>query len=119
MTPVEDQKELFEAIYAGDHLKAWDIVKFAGYREMPSYQKRKLVFISAFKNFDPEINDNFIVYYMKKLHYANLEEWKRTSNPITNDKRALRDHIERQLWPTEDNEEPINQNSNILRKFRF
>lgn len=118
ITPLAGQEKIFEAIIDGDRLKTWNLVKFIGYNEVPSYQKRKLIFLQTFKDFDPEKNNNFVTYYVNKLRYASLQEWKR-SNPLTNDKRAIRDNIERQLWPTQDNEEPINQNANILRKFRF
>jgi hypothetical protein len=119
MQPLKGQEELFEAIYARDDIKAWNLVKYAGYREVESMGKRKLIFIQAFNKFDPEKNNNFITYYLGKLHIASLQEWKRSIYPITSDKRALKQHIEHELWPDETNSEPVNQNSNILRKFRY
>lgn len=111
------QEKIFEAIREKNTFKLWDEVKLVGYKEIESANLRRMVMLDSFKRFDPDKNNNFITYYLNNLHYRNLNSYKRTI--FTNDKRAIKDNIEWSMWPCEENLEPVNQNSNILRNFKI
>lgn len=116
MKPLDGQEEIFKALANRDFLRLWDLCKFVGYQEINSPYVRMMIMRSVFDKFDPSINNNFITYYMTNLHYAGMAQSKQSSF-FTKDKRAIKDFIEHSIWPTKENENPINQNSHILRNF--
>ncbi len=64
-----DQGELIELIKQNKFYKVWDIVKFVGYKDIPDVSERMRICRKAMHKFDPEMNNNFIMFYKRYLHF--------------------------------------------------
>lgn len=80
-----DQGELIQAIKDRDRRKAWQLVKFIGIKENSDANSRFLIFNKAFESFDPERNNNFILFYKNMIGFdfknrLESETYRFTSN---------------------------------------
>lgn len=119
---VKDQDEIVAAIAEDNPMKVWQHVKFIGYKNMPSIHNRKLVFYRAYKDFDPEVNDNFVWFYTNCVKYQSMIDWKKKTSALTCDRSAIQRKTDKSIWPIigeNSNQKPKNQNENILDRFIY
>ena len=118
MPKVVGQDEILNAYHNGFIYKLWDLVKYIGFNKIKSPEERKLVFLQTCKNFNEEENDNFVHFYNNNLHFAMLNKYAETANPLTKDRRANKNQKKKVEDPSLD-DKVINQNENILEHFIF
>lgn len=116
---IEGQEEIQEALDNKDIIRLWSLVRYIGYNRIPSTDERKLVFYRAYKNFDENVNDNFVAYYNKCIHYEMLNTYKRKISALSCDNRARKKIEDALTWPTYEDmlSLPKTQNENILSTF--
>lgn len=119
---VVGQDELLKAIINKKPMQAWQYVRYIGYKNMPSVHNRKLIFYRAFKDFDPEINDNFVHYYANCIKFQSMTDWKKKTSVLTCDLSAKKRCADKSIWPIigeNSNQKAQNQNENILDRFIY
>lgn len=118
---IKGQEEIQKALDDKDPFALWKLVMFVGYKKIPSINERKLIFLRTYKDFDESVNDNFIAYYSKCIHYTMLNNFKKVANPLSQDANAKNRLEKRNNWPTYENMfmAPQSQNENILSTFVF
>lgn len=80
-----DQGEIIENLKKKEFNAVWEKVRLVGFKEVPEINTRFIIFNKAAQNFDPNINNNFIMFYKNYLGYflknnANLGYYKLTGN---------------------------------------
>lgn len=65
-----DQQHIIDALIVGDYQYVWQQVKYIGYKTVSDIYVRNTVFWGAIAEFDPDLNNNFIKYYMDKLKFS-------------------------------------------------
>lgn len=118
LTPLKGQEEIFQLIGDRNHIKLWKKVQYVGYREVKKPSMRKICFMSAYNEFDPTINNNFITFYLTRLHYMAINDYNMRERGLTGDKRAIAQYSKDYWWPSVD-DKPVNQNANILQHFHM
>lgn len=116
---IEDQAKIQKALEEDDIHALWKEVMYIGYDRIPSVAERKLIFLRTYQEYDPEVNDNFVAYYDRCIHWTRLLNWQKVTNHL-NISDANKRRVETQnLWPDPDNlfPEPKNQQENVLNNF--
>ena len=116
---IADQEKIQKALEEDDIHALWKEVMYIGYDRIPSVAERKLIFLRTYQEYDPEVNDNFVAYYDKCIHWTRLLNWQKLTNNF-NISDVNRRRVETQnLWPDPGNlfPEPKNQQENVLNNF--
>lgn len=119
---VQGQDEILEAISEDNPMKLWHLVRYIGYKNMPSVHNRKLVFLRAYRDFDPDKNDNFVSFFYNCVKFQSMIDYKKKMSILTCDQSALKRKTDKSIWPVlgdNSNQNALNQNENILDRFIF
>ena len=68
-----DQGEIIKLLKKKEWNKVWEKLKYVGYSNEPSANRRYLVFKKACADFDPKKNNNFILFYKKYISYLDFD----------------------------------------------
>lgn len=116
---IDDQVKIQKALEENDVVTLWKEVAFIGYNRIPSVAERKLVFLRCYQDYDPDINDNFVAYYDKCIHYTSLLNWQKSTNPFKISDETRKRLEDRELWPDPENlfPDPKNRQEDICNKY--
>lgn len=84
-----DQGELIERIKRGEFFKAWEMVKYIGFKFEGDINMRYLIFNKAFQKFDPYENNNFIYYFMNQIKFDAMERADRKLCVISSNRKIV------------------------------
>lgn len=109
-----DQGKIIKALRNKDYASVWEEVKWIGTGDMADISERRIIFDKCVLAFDPYINNNFILYYKKRLKwngYSNNVECKLASS------RRISEELKRQyISPTDKTSSKITEE---LKKWRY
>ena len=96
-----DQGALIQFLKDGELKKAWNCVKFIGIQTIPEYSMRYLIFHKAASKFDPEMNNNFIMFYKNYINFTYKNNRFASENLLTTN-ALLVNQIKRNLCSPQD-----------------
>lgn len=95
-----DQAEIILLLKKKKYNHVWELVKFIGYKEEPEVNRRYLIFKKACEDFNPDKNNNFILFFKNYIKYLDFNKDKTfyTTTNYTFIKQLKNENIS----PTED-----------------
>lgn len=69
-----DQGEIIELLKQQEWNKVWEKLKYVGIDDENSMNRRYIIFKKACNDFDPDKNNNFILFFKKYLNYLNFDK---------------------------------------------
>ena len=110
-----DQGKIIKAIKKHNYAFVWEEVKWVGSSDIDDISERRIVFDKAVEQFDAEHNNNFILFYKQRLHWASYEA--NVGSKLSTNRRVNEELKRQYISPTPDeNEKTI---ANELRKWSY
>lgn len=69
-----DQGDIIQALKDKNFRFVWEHVKYVGFKDVPDINERYLICYNAANQFDPEKNNNFILFYKNYLKYFRYDQ---------------------------------------------
>lgn len=69
-----DQGEIIKLLKEKNFIKVWENLKYVGYTTENNMNKRFIIFNKACDDFDPFINNNFILFYKNYLKFFKIDK---------------------------------------------
>lgn len=113
----DDALKIAKAVEENDVVKLWHLVKYIGYSKVKDPDERKMVFLRAFQDFDPEVNNNFLYFYYTQLHFQGLNDFKVHTYKISGNKKSIKKLVSASAFPTEENTKLETFSDDVLYRF--
>lgn len=93
-----DQGEIIKALKNKEYNKVWEKLKYVGYGDEQNINRRFLIFKKACNDFNPDINNNFILFYKNYIKYLDFN--KDNTFVATTNYNFIRDLKNEHISPT-------------------
>ena len=69
-----DQGEIIKLLKKKKYNEVWEKLKYVGYGDEPNANRRYLMFKKACNDFNPDKNNNFILFYKNYIKYLAFDK---------------------------------------------
>lgn len=106
-----DQGEIIEALKNKNYSKVWEKLKYVGYNDEKNIHRRYIIFKKACNDFNPYVNNNFILFYKKYINYLDFD--KDSTFIATTNYGFIKDLKNENISPSDDRKSMVDQLSRI------